>query len=355
MSGGVDSSLAAKLLVDEGHDVLGIFLSFWKDSGSLNIENKCCSAKALMDARSICTQLGIRLYVLDFVQEFKKEIVDNFLSEYSIGNTPNPCVRCNKFVKIGLLIKKAKDLGYNYVATGHYARIKQIEVFKDCRRDINYSLFKGVDQRKDQSYYLYKFNQKELSSLLFPLGSYKKEEVRVMAQNFKLSVAAKKESQEICFVPRDHNDFLKKYLVLKPGEIRTVDEEVVGRHQGLPLYTIGQRKGIEIGGVGPFYVVKKNEKNNVLYVTNDALDLNLFKNELVVKEVNWIDSKVRFLIACEAVIRYGSKGVKCIVKKQDSDCDQYLVKFDDEVRAVTSGQSIVFYNKNEVLGGGVIV
>ena len=354
MSGGVDSSVAAKLLIDEGHDVLGIFLSFWKDPKSMGIENKCCSAKALADARAVCAKLNIRLYTLDFAEIFKKEIVDNFLHEYKIGNTPNPCVRCNKFVKIGLLIKKARSLGYEFVATGHYARIKKEKSLFSSNHKTIFKLLKGVDNKKDQSYYLYKFNQKELAHLIFPLGGYAKEEIRALAKKANLPVATKSESQEICFTPNDHNDFLRQYLPLKPGEIRDQDEEIVGGHKGLPLYTVGQRKGIEIGGVGPFYVVNKDKKNNILYITNDEHDEKLFQKEVLIKIVSWINPSVQYPLDCLAVLRYGAKPVKCVVSKKNTDTDQCHVSLSEKARAVTPGQSIVFYKGDEVLGGGVI-
>ncbi len=354
MSGGVDSSVAAKLLVDDGYDVLGIFLSFWKDAKAMNVENKCCSAKALTDARAVCTQIGIKLYVLDFSEVFKKEIVDNFLSEYDIGNTPNPCVRCNKFVKLGLLIKKAKTLGYDKVATGHYARVIKERVFLENKKKTKYKLLKGVDEKKDQSYYLYKFGQKELSHLVFPLGGFTKQEVRRMALKYNLPVATKTESQEICFVPDDHNTFLKNYLKLVPGQIKDLSEKVLGAHQGLPLYTIGQRKGIEIGGVGPFYVVRKDAVQNVLFVTNNPLDSELFKKNVVVCDLNWIKYGCDSFVLCEAVIRYGAKPVVCKVSNIKKELNKCFVSFSKPQRAITSGQSIVFYEKDELLGGGII-
>ncbi|MCX6799668.1 MAG: tRNA 2-thiouridine(34) synthase MnmA [Candidatus Falkowbacteria bacterium] len=347
MSGGVDSSVAAKILVEQGHDVLGIFLNFWKDPDAKNIENKCCSTKALLDARMVCDQIGIRLYTFDFVNTFKTKIVDNFISEYKAGRTPNPCVRCNKYVKLGLLLKKVEELGYNYLATGHYSIIKNTKDKKGVE------LFKGEDQKKDQSYFLYKLSQKQLQKIILPLGEYTKVEVREMAEKWGLLVAKKSESQEICFVPKDHNDFLKKYLQLKRGLIKTLDDQVVGEHNGLSLYTIGQRKGVEIGGIGPFYVVRKDLKTNILYVTGDTMDDQLFMDQFGIKEVNWVN-EVSFPLACDAVIRYGSKLVVCTVDMNNlkKEC---FVNLKEKVRAITSGQSIVFYDKNKLLGGGVIM
>lgn len=351
MSGGVDSSVAAKLLKNQGHEVIGIFLHFWHENRGLSIaENKCCSTEALLDARRVADKIGIRLYALNFAGEFKRQVVDNFLTEYSRGRTPNPCVRCNKLVKLGYLIKQAKKLGFDQVASGHYALIKKAK--KQKSQNSIYKLYKANDKNKDQSYFLYTFKQNELKHLLFPLGNYTKPEVRAMAKKFKLLVAEKKESQEICFIAeRDHNDFLKRHLKLKSGKIKTFVGKVLGNHGGLPLYTIGQRKGIEIGGTGPYYVAKMDYKKNILYVVDDNQDSRIFKSGLIAKNVNWIAVRPRLPLKCQAVIRYRHQPVKCIVKKSGVNYD---VKFKDPQRAVTPGQSVVFYSGKQVLGGGII-
>ena len=390
MSGGVDSSVAAKLLVDQGHEVMGIFLHFWKDSGGTLgkiVENKCCSTEALMDARRVCEKLGIKLYTLNFSSEFKKEVVDNFLNEYKIGNTPNPCIVCNKFVKLGLLIKKARELGFDYVASGHYARLgREIPNPKsqipnklqitNSKFQTRYRLYRAKDEEKDQSYFLYTLAQEQLKHLIFPLGDYTKDEVRKIAKKAKLPVAEKKESQEICFIPeKSHNEFLKRYLKLKPGTIKTMDGEKIGKHQGLPLYTIGQRRGVEIGGTGPYYVAKCDYKTNTLYVVENGEDESLYSNELIAENINWVSGdEPRLLLKCEAVIRYRHKPIECQVKKLKvkSRGNKYLVKFKKPQRAVTPGQSVVFYSSaealpcrqagsakedknDEVLGGGIIL
>jgi len=438
MSGGVDSSVAAKLLKDQGHDLLGIFLHFWKDETPLTplskggktprlpftkgggAENKCCSLEALRDARRVCQKVGLPFYTLNFSDIFKKEVVDYFLDEYKKGNTPNPCVRCNKLVKLGWLIEQAKKLGFDYVASGHYARLRReipnskfqipnkIPRPRQAKRGgqnpkskisknndgMVYRLFRAEDKNKDQSYFLYTLTQEQLKHLLFPLGDYKKEEVRQIAKKFNLPVASKKESQEICFIPgKSHNDFLKRYLKLKPGPIKTLDGKKVGEHQGLPLYTIGQRRGVEIGGVGPFYVARCDYKTNTLYVVKDGDDPDLYGDKLIADKVNWIaGQEPRLPLTCKAVIRYRHKPVKCEVKKRTDTKTQkhkntrarkhentkthghentpargwsapggktqkqeeYLVKFEEPQRAITPGQSVVFYRKNEVLGGGII-
>jgi tRNA-uridine 2-sulfurtransferase len=349
MSGGVDSSVAAKLLVDQGHEVAGIFLHFWKD-GNSEIENKCCSTKALSDAHRVCQKIGIPLYTLNFTENFKKEVVDNFVQEYRSGKTPNPCVICNKRVKLGMLIKKARELGFEFVASGHY--VKKLEI-RNQKSEVIYKLQKAKDSSKDQSYFLYTFNQEELGHLIFPLGDYKKTEVRVMAKKFKLPTAEKKESQEICFIPeKSHNEFLKRYLKLKSGKIKTLEGKILGEHQGLPLYTIGQRRGVEIGGTGPYYVVSADIKNNILFVSKDGNDAALFKNSLVAKNINWLSGEEpKFPFICEAVIRYRHKSVGCKLTKSGKNIK---VNLNEAQRAVTPGQSVVFYKGEEILGGGII-
>ncbi len=399
MSGGVDSSVAAKLLSQNGREVVGIFFHFWKDSSLKKngraAENKCCSTEALMDARRVCQKIGIPLYTLNFAGDFKKEVVDYFLSEYRKGNTPNPCVRCNKFVKLGLLIKYAKKLGFDFVASGHYARIKKTENRK--QKTEVYKLFRAKDKEKDQSYFLWTFNQNELKRLLFPLGDFTKSQTRKMAKKFKLPVAEKKDSQEVCFIPgKSHNEFLKRYIKMKPGPIKLfpplrgdlvppltkgdrgiftrsakittfkspqpplLKGEVIGKHQGLPLYTIGQRKGVEIGGTGPYYAAKFDYKKNILYVVNDANDPALFSDKLIAKNINWISgTKPKLPFKCEAVIRYRHKTVKCKISPlvrggRGVKIGGLSVQFSKPQRAVTPGQSIVFYKGEEVLGGGII-
>ncbi len=346
MSGGVDSSVAAKMLLDQGYSVTGVFLHFWKEGGATMAENKCCSMEALNDARRVAKEIGIELYTLDFRSAFKLAVVDNFLSEYQKGRTPNPCVLCNKKVKIGRLLKSALAMKFDYVASGHYLKIKKV--------GNKYRLYRAVDKNKDQSYFLYTFDQKELSHLLFPLANYKKPRVRELAKKWNLPVAEKSESQEICFIPgKHHNDFLKKYISLHPGDIKLMDGTVLGKHQGLSLYTIGQRRGIEIGGTGPYYAAKFDWKNNILYVVKDFDDPIFYKDNLSAKKVNWISGREPKLpFACSAVIRYRHPAVKCTIVSKNSR--GYKVVFNKPQRAITPGQSIVFYQGQEVLGGGII-
>lgn len=342
MSGGVDSSVTAKLLVDQGYEVAAIFLHFWKEPGEA--ENKCCSLSSLMDARMVCDQLGIRLYTLNFKTEFKKEVVDNFLAEYASGRTPNPCVICNRKVKLGLLIQHARKLGFDYVASGHYAQI--------LKRRGAVALYKGIDATKDQSYFLYRLTQEQLNHLMFPLGKYTKTKVRAIAKQAKLPVAEKPESQEICFVSaKSHNEFLKKHLKLKPGKIMDLNNQVVGKHQGLPLYTIGQRKGIEIGGIGPYYAVAMDYQKNILYVSKHKDDPKLYTDRLLIQDPHWIGKEPKLPLKCLAVIRYGHKPVKVVISRKSG---KYEAKLASKQRAITPGQSIVLYQGKQVLGGGFI-
>lgn len=347
MSGGVDSSVAAQLLKNQGYDVSGVFLNFWKDESAENkpVENRCCSLESLLDAKAVAGKIGIPLFTFNFSSPFKKAVVDNFLSEYEAGRTPNPCVICNKKIKIGRLLKYAKSLGFNYVATGHYLKIK--------KQGHRLELYKARDKNKDQSYFLYTFNSDEIKHLMFPLGNYTKPQVRKLAEKFDLRVAAKPESQDICFLSGDHNNFLKKYLNLKPGDICLLESgEKIGEHLGLPLYTIGQRRGL-VGGRGPYYVAKFDYRKNILYVVKNWNEEILYKRELTAKSVNWLDGLAhKKSFRCQAVIRYGHKAENCHVSFLNNN--SFRVKFSKPQRAITPGQSIVFYDKSRVLGGGII-
>lgn len=329
ISGGVDSSVAAALLKKQGYEVIGVFMKFWSDG-----YNRCCSSESEKRARQVAKVLGIPFYVFNFEKEFKKRVVESFLKEIKVGNTPNPCVVCNKEIKFGLLLEKALKLGAEYVATGHYVKIKnQKEIYK---------LLKAKDNNKDQSYFLWQLNQNQLSRILFPIGNYTKPEVRELAKKFKLPTAKTPESQEICFVPKTINDFLRKHLKPKKGKI-IHQGKTIGEHEGLIFYTIGQRKGIKLPN-GPYFVLDKDFKNNNLIVTKNEKDL--FKKELSVKNINWI-SKQKLPLKAKVKIRYRSKLALASVSKNK-------IKFNSFQRAVTPGQSAVFYKGQELLGGGII-
>lgn len=344
MSAGVDSTVAAAILKNQGFDVVGVFMNFWKEpSKNKSAENKCCSLESYEELKKICRTIGIKLVVANVEKEFKKEVVDYFLQEYRNGRTPNPCVVCNKEIKFKILFKKMLEMKGDYIATGHYARIKSISK--------KYKLFQAKDKNKDQTYFLYNLSQKQLAKILFPIGEFEKSEVRKMAQKMKLPVFNKKESQDICFVDKDTTNFLKKYLKLKKGKIVDEKGRIIGEHQGLALYTIGQRKGINIGGSGPYYVINKDYRKNNLIVSSD--EKYLFSKEMEVEKVNWIAIKPKLSVEILVKTRYRNLPVSAIIKRQSQ---AYKIKFKKPQRAITSGQSAVFYGSGgEVLGGGIIL
>lgn len=336
ISGGLDSSVAAALLKEtDGFEVIGAFMKVWPGDKLKKSEER---------ARRIAKALKIPSYVFDFEEEFKKKIVHCFLSGYKKGKTPNPCVECNKEIKFGLLLKKARQLGAKFITTGHYARIR--------KGQDRIKLVKAKDKNKDQSYFLWKLNQKQLKYILFPVGGYTKNEVKKMAKEFNLPLSGVSESQEICFIEKDTNDFLKYYLKTKPGNIIDTKGRIIGQHQGLWFYTIGQRKGIKVPR-GPFYVAGKDLKKNILIVTKNEKDLD--KRELIAKNVNWISGRAPKLpLKIKAKIRYRHQSALAIITKKLKP-KSYKLIFDKSQRAITPGQSVVFYKREEVLGGGIIV
>jgi len=286
----------------------------------------------------VAAKLNIPFYVFNFEKEFKKKVVDYFLKEERAGLTPNPCVVCNKEIKFGLLLKKVLSLKADYIATGHYARKKDNK------------LLKGKDKDKDQSYFLWQLNQKMLKRILFPLGNYNKTKVKKLAKKFKLPVLNIPESQEICFIQTTINDFLKGHLKPNPGKIIDDKGKTIGEHQGLWFYTIGQRKSIELPG-GPFYVLDKNVKKNLLIVTKN--ERGLYRKELIAKNVNWLSGKTPKLpLEAKVKIRYRHSDVSAIIKKQRNG--KIKVIFSKPQRAITPGQSAVFYKSKELVGGGII-
>lgn len=347
MSGGVDSSVAAALLKRDGFEVVGVFMKFWSEpekKGLVVKENRCCSQESEKRARKVAHILGIPFYIFNFEREFKKRIVDCFLKEHKKGRTPNPCVICNKEIKFGLLLEKALSLNADFVATGHYVKKSEKK-----RNETEYGLLKGKDKEKDQSYFLWQLSQRQLKHILFPVGDYKKNQVRKMAKNFKLPVFNTPESMEICFIPAEINDFLKKYLKEKPGDIIDRTGKIIGKHMGLCFYTIGQRKGIGLSG-GPYYVAEKDLKNNILIVSKNKKDL--VRKDFITEKINWISGKKPKLpIKVKAKIRSRHIPASATVKLSDK---KIKVIFDKPQRAITSGQSVVFYNGRELLGGGII-
>lgn len=352
MSGGVDSSVAAALLVARGYDVTGAFMVNYDDIGP---GGESCWAGDYQDALRVAAKLGIPLMRLDFTKEYKKTVLDYMYAEYRAGRTPNPDVLCNKFVKFGSWLDKAKELGFDKIATGHYARLDEFAVRGSQFKKIK--LLEAKDENKDQTYFLNQLNQEQLSRVLFPIGDYTKPEVRKLAKKFGLPNADKEESMGICFVGEvPMKEFLQKEIKPQPGKIIMSTGEVIGEHDGLPFYTIGQRNlGVKTQQNKPLYVVGKNFAKNELIVgyEDDAL---LYKKEAEVAELNWVGGQEpKFPLKCEVRLRHRQPLQKCTVCHSDrSGGIPYTIKFKNPQRAVTPGQFAVFYSKGECLGGGVI-
>ncbi len=354
MSGGVDSSVAAALLKEQGYNCIGITMKLWDYEiigGNINHESGCCSLDSINDARMVCAKLDIPHYVLNFSSEFHKGVVDNFVNEYLSGRTPNPCIQCNIKIKWKTLLDKAIDLGADYISTGHYARVKYNE------KSGRFELYRGLDEKKDQSYALWGTTQESLSRTLYPLGEYSKPEVRELAEKFGLRTAKKKESMEICFVPdNDYNRLLKQVVPeleekVNNGDLITSSGERIGKHKGYPFFTIGQRRGIGTGFGKPMYVLEtKPDTNEVVIGEEDQL----YSHEFEVNEINLI--KYTKLpedgLKVHVKIRYKDTGKKATIYSKNED---YIrVVFDKPQKSVTPGQSAVFYEDDCVVGGGII-
>jgi len=346
MSGGVDSSVAAALLVQRGYSVEGGFMkNFSAESYQGIIESDCPWEEDQKDAESVCKKLQIPFKSYNFEKEYREKIISYFFREYSAGRTPNPDVLCNKVIKFGIFLDKAKGMGFDYIATGHYARIQ--------KKNSCFQLLKGVDEKKDQSYFLYALTQDQLSQSLFPIGEYQKSEVRKMAQMLGLPNAEKKDSQGLCFIGHVN---LKKFLQLriapKQGNIRDENGAIIGTHNGVASYTIGQRKGIEVGGGPALYVAKKDMKKNELMVVRGRDNPHLYEKKLIVKQLHWICKEKKAPLSCTAKIRYQQDNQKCTITTINSS--RVAVLFDAPQFAPSSGQSVVFYDGDTVLGGGII-
>lgn len=347
MSGGVDSSATAALLLEQGYDVVGITLKLWPQDCVSRAEDKCCGPQAVMDARAVCHKLGIPYYLIDEAAEFQKHVINYFAAEYKSGRTPNPCVMCNQNLKFGRLIGRADQLGAQYIATGHFARVEQSP---DGKRTL---LRRGRDLRKDQSYFLFSLRQDQLARAMFPLGEKSKADTREVARHCQLKTAEKEESMEICFVPdNDYGRFLQQAnLAAKHrGEIVDVHGQVLGYHDGIEFYTIGQRKGLGISSPKPLYVIELDPTANRVIVGDDsALD----RDEFVAERCNWIplDQPVEALEAT-VKIRYNHPGTAATITPLGGD--KVKVSLHSPQRAVTPGQAAVFYQDDLVLGGGWI-
>ncbi|ELV7528504.1 tRNA 2-thiouridine(34) synthase MnmA [Edwardsiella ictaluri] len=349
MSGGVDSSVSAYLLQQQGYQVAGLFMKNWEEDDS---DEYCSAATDLADAQAVCDRLGIELHTVNFAAEYWDNVFELFLQEYRAGRTPNPDILCNKEIKFKAFLEfAAEDLGADYIATGHYVR----------RRDINGTtqLLRGVDANKDQSYFLYTLSHQQVAQSLFPVGELEKPEVRRIAAQLDLATAKKKDSTGICFIgERKFREFLGRYLPAQPGKIVTVDGETIGEHQGLMYHTLGQRKGLGIGGTKegseePWYVVDKDLDNNVLVVAQGHDHPRLFSNGLIAQQLHWVDRlPLGAPLRCTVKTRYRQADIPCLVTPLADE--RIEVRFDQLVAAVTPGQSAVFYQDEVCLGGGII-
>lgn len=346
MSGGVDSSVCAALLKEQGFDVVGIFMKNWSDLVSSSSSSSCRSEEDMKDVRDVCDQLHIPFYTLNFEREYRDRVFKIFLEEYQAGRTPNPDVLCNSEIKFNCFMQQALAMGASKIATGHYARV-------EMDNDGQPHLYKGKDLGKDQSYFLSRLTSDQLAQSLFPLAHYSKAEVRQLARVMKLSVAEKKDSQGICFIGEvPMKEFLSQFIPLAPGRILTTEGKVIGTHDGLAFYTIGQRKGIGIGGGMPYYVVAKDMDRNELIVTRQISEEKLFSQKLSANDCRWLQQPRESRFACFAKIRYRQEDQAATVWATESGID---VEFAQPQRAITPGQTIVFYSRtSEVLGSAVI-
>lgn len=347
MSGGVDSSVAAALLVEQGYDVIGMMMRLWSDEAMGGPEhNRCCTPEQVADARRIADQLEIPFYVLDSKDVFRATVVQFYIDQHERGLTPNPCVECNRQIRFDYLQQNALALGADYLATGHYARIMRDEQGQ-------HQLLKGLDETKDQSYVLSVMGQEQLRHAMFPVGEYPKSEVRALAQKFGLNVASKKDSQDLCFLGnRDYREFLQVHVpeILVEGPIVLKDGQQIGTHHGLANYTIGQRKGLGVTYPEPLYVVAKNPYRNALIV---GIYDELGQSDLVAKRVNWISGvPPAHPFPAEVKIRYKSEAKPATITPLGAD--RFHAKFIEPVRDITPGQAAVLYIGNTCIGGGEI-
>lgn len=350
MSGGVDSSVAAWLLKEQGYDVIGVTMQIWQDEEETVLEENggCCGLSAVEDARRVASMLDIPYYVMNFKSEFKKNVMDYFVAEYLRGRTPNPCIACNRYVKWESLLKRSMDIGADYIATGHYARIVQLP-------NGRYTLRTSATAAKDQTYALYNLTQYQLAHTLMPVGDYTKEEIRAIAGRIGLRTADKPDSQEICFIPdHDYAGFIEreaKGKVPPAGNFVTADGQILGRHKGITHYTIGQRKGLGIALGSPVFVTEiRPETDEVVLGSNE----DVFGDTLCADSLNFMSiPELEGEMKVTAKIRYSHKGAPCTIRKMDGD--KVICQFHEPVRAITPGQAAVFYDGDLVVGGGTII
>jgi tRNA (5-methylaminomethyl-2-thiouridylate)-methyltransferase len=349
MSGGVDSSVSAFILQQQGYQVEGLFMKNWEEDDDTDY---CTAAADLADAQAVCDKLGIKLHKINFAAEYWDNVFEHFLSEYKAGRTPNPDILCNKEIKFKAFLEyAAEDLGANYIATGHYVRRRGA--------DDKAQLLRGLDANKDQSYFLYTLSSKQVGQSLFPVGDIEKPIVRAIAEDLGLVTAKKKDSTGICFIgERKFKDFLARYLPAQPGNIRTVEGDIIGRHDGLMYHTLGQRKGLGIGGVKgaseeAWYVVEKDLVNNELIVAQGHDHSALLSTGLIAQQLHWVDRQpIREPLRCTVKTRYRQTDVPCMIEPIDDESIKVI--FDEPQIAVTPGQSAVFYLDKVCLGGGII-
>ena len=350
MSGGVDSSVAAAILTQGGYEVIGVTMQIWpsdKQASEVDRFGGCCGFSAIEDAKMVASKLGISHYVMNLRDVFSQKVIADFCQEYSMGRTPNPCIRCNRYIKFDALREKAKGLGADLVATGHYARIE-----KDGNNG-RYLLKKGSDRGKDQSYVLYPLTQEQLKHTLLPIGHLTKQRVREIARELGLPVAAKRESQEICFIPDDdYPRFLKQFIpqAAKPGLILNEQGSTLGEHRGILFYTVGQRKGLGISAKEPLYVIAIDQERNAIVVGSKQA---AYGNELIASGLNWITTaRLEQPTTVKAKIRYRHQEAEAAITPMEEN--KVYVKFKQPQLAITPGQAIVFYQGDTVVGGGTI-
>lgn len=349
MSGGVDSSVTALVLLEQGHNVTGLFMKNWEEDDGTEY---CTAMQDLADAQQVCDTLGIELKTANFAAEYWDEVFEVFLSEFKAARTPNPDILCNKHVKFKAFLHHAiDDLGADFIATGHYARVGE--------QNGEFQLLKGLDPAKEQSYFLYTLGQKQLSKTLFPIGHLYKTQIREMAQKAGFANARKKDSTGICFIgERKFSEFLKRYLPSQPGEMRTPEGQTIGKHHGLMYYTLGQRQGLGIGGVKnapdePWYVLDKDVANNILIVGQGHNHPLMLHNSLIAENMDWCRNRpLTEKLTCKAKTRYRQEDQDCTVSPLENG--RYQVVFTQPQRAITEGQSVVFYQGEVCLGGGII-
>lgn len=347
MSGGVDSSVAAYLLQQQGYECIGVMMRLHDKLMAKQCPNKSvCGMDDVEDAKKVADKLGIPFYALDFADEFEEQVIKRFVTAYENGSTPNPCVDCNKHLKFGKLYEKAKELGCDFIATGHYVK----KIYNE--ETDKYELHTSEDNSKDQTYVLYSLTQEQLAHSLFPLSAYDKEQIRMIAQEQGLINANKKDSEDICFIPDgDYASFLERYTgkTYEPGQFIHKDGAILGEHKGIVRYTTGQRKGLGISYIEPLYVLRKDlEKNTVTLGSNE----DLFSTSCTAKNVNWITEEPEEPVVAQVCTRYHSKRVSAKITPADNN--RIEVEFETPVRAVTAGQALVIYDGTKVLGGGTI-